>query len=181
MLTPAAEGMPGAVRKAEELAAPNTNYFMPQQFKNPANPGDPPQDHRRGNLARHRTARSTSSSPASAPAARSPAWARCSRSRKPRRADRSPSSRPTARSSRSGRAGQALKPGKHTIQGHRRRLHSRRAERRHHRRGGAGHDEDAMETARNWPSWKASCAASAAARRPGRRSKSPSARRTPAS
>ena len=38
MLTPAAEGMPGAVRKAEELAAENTNYFMPQQFKNPANP-----------------------------------------------------------------------------------------------------------------------------------------------
>jgi cysteine synthase A len=38
VLTPAAEGMPGAVRKAEELAAANKNYFMPQQFKNPANP-----------------------------------------------------------------------------------------------------------------------------------------------
>ncbi len=38
MLTPAAEGMPGAVRRAEELAAKNKNYFMPQQFKNPANP-----------------------------------------------------------------------------------------------------------------------------------------------
>jgi cysteine synthase A len=38
ILTPAAEGMPGAVRKAEELAAKNKNYFMPQQFKNPANP-----------------------------------------------------------------------------------------------------------------------------------------------
>lgn len=38
VLTPAAEGMPGAVRKAEELAAENANYFMPQQFKNPANP-----------------------------------------------------------------------------------------------------------------------------------------------
>jgi len=37
-LTPAAEGMPGAVRKAEELVAQNDNYFMPQQFKNPANP-----------------------------------------------------------------------------------------------------------------------------------------------
>ena len=38
VLTPAAEGMPGAVRKAEEMAAQNKNYFVPQQFKNPANP-----------------------------------------------------------------------------------------------------------------------------------------------
>ncbi len=38
VLTPAAEGMPGAVRKAEELLSANDNYFMPQQFKNPANP-----------------------------------------------------------------------------------------------------------------------------------------------
>lgn len=38
VLTPGAEGMPGAVRKAEQLAAENPNYFVPQQFKNPANP-----------------------------------------------------------------------------------------------------------------------------------------------
>jgi cysteine synthase A len=38
VLTPAAEGMPGALRKADELVAQNKNYFMPQQFKNPANP-----------------------------------------------------------------------------------------------------------------------------------------------
>ena len=38
VLTPAAEGMPGAVHKAEELLAKHDNYFMPQQFKNPANP-----------------------------------------------------------------------------------------------------------------------------------------------
>jgi len=38
VLTPGAEGMPGAIRKAEEMAAANSNYFMPQQFKNPANP-----------------------------------------------------------------------------------------------------------------------------------------------
>ena len=38
VLTPAAEGMPGAVRRATELAEQNPNYFMPQQFNNPANP-----------------------------------------------------------------------------------------------------------------------------------------------
>ena len=38
VLTPGSEGMPGAIRKAEQLAAENPNYFMPQQFKNPANP-----------------------------------------------------------------------------------------------------------------------------------------------
>jgi len=38
VLTPAAEGMPGAVRKAEELAAADPDYFVPQQFNNPANP-----------------------------------------------------------------------------------------------------------------------------------------------
>jgi len=37
VLTPGVEGMPGAVRKAEQLVAENPNYFMPQQFKNPAN------------------------------------------------------------------------------------------------------------------------------------------------
>ncbi len=38
VLTLGVEGMPGAVRKAEQLVAENTNYFMPQQFNNPANP-----------------------------------------------------------------------------------------------------------------------------------------------
>jgi cysteine synthase A len=38
VLTPGAEGMPGTIRKAEQLVAENATYFMPQQFKNPSNP-----------------------------------------------------------------------------------------------------------------------------------------------
>ena len=39
VLTPGAEGMPGAIRKAQEIHASNpSKYFMPQQFENPANP-----------------------------------------------------------------------------------------------------------------------------------------------
>ena len=37
-LTPAIEGMTGAVFAAEELLREHPDYFMPQQFKNPANP-----------------------------------------------------------------------------------------------------------------------------------------------
>lgn len=38
VLTPGSQGMLGAVRKAEELVRVNRDYFMPQQFNNPANP-----------------------------------------------------------------------------------------------------------------------------------------------
>lgn len=38
VLTPGAEGMKGAIRKAEELAAQDARYYIPQQFQNPANP-----------------------------------------------------------------------------------------------------------------------------------------------
>lgn len=38
ILTPGSEGMPGAIRKAEEIVASDKKYFMPQQFKNAANP-----------------------------------------------------------------------------------------------------------------------------------------------
>ena len=38
ILTPGAEGMPGAIRRAQELCASNPRYVMLQQFQNPANP-----------------------------------------------------------------------------------------------------------------------------------------------
>jgi len=38
VLTPGHEGMTGAVRRAEEMAAQDSKYFIPQQFKNSANP-----------------------------------------------------------------------------------------------------------------------------------------------
>jgi cysteine synthase len=39
ILTPGSDGMGGAIRKAEEIAASDPqHYFLPQQFKNPANP-----------------------------------------------------------------------------------------------------------------------------------------------
>src|SRR5574340_53485 len=38
VLTPANEGMAGAIRVAEEMVAKHSNYYMPQQFNNPANP-----------------------------------------------------------------------------------------------------------------------------------------------
>ena len=38
ILTPGPEGMGGAIRRAEELAASDPRYFIPQQFKNAANP-----------------------------------------------------------------------------------------------------------------------------------------------
>lgn len=37
VLTPGAEGMKGAIKRAEEIVAENEGYFMPQQFKNQAN------------------------------------------------------------------------------------------------------------------------------------------------
>ncbi|MFA4970370.1 MAG: cysteine synthase A [Sulfuritalea sp.] len=38
ILTPGPEGMPGAIKKADEMAAADSRYFIPQQFENPANP-----------------------------------------------------------------------------------------------------------------------------------------------
>jgi hypothetical protein len=75
ILTPGPEGMGGAIRKAEELAASDSRYLLPQQFKNPANP----EVHR--NTTAEEIWRDTDGQvdilfPVSAPAARSPASAK---------------------------------------------------------------------------------------------------------
>ena len=57
--------------------------FMPQQFENPANPEMHRRNHGGGDLGRHRRQGGRCSSPAWAPAAPSPASARCSRSASP--------------------------------------------------------------------------------------------------
>ena len=53
-LTPAAQGMRGAIAKAEEIVATLPDAFIPQQFRQPGQPRDPPPHHRGGNLERHR-------------------------------------------------------------------------------------------------------------------------------
>lgn len=78
ILTPGADGMSGAIAKAEELAKTDQRYFVPQQFENPANPAI----HRvttAEEVWRDTDARSTSSSRESAPVAPSPASRRSSR------------------------------------------------------------------------------------------------------
>ncbi len=39
VLTPTSEGMPGAIRRAQEIVAATPGAFLPHQFENPANPG----------------------------------------------------------------------------------------------------------------------------------------------
>ena len=53
VLTPAAEGMKGAIKKAEELVAATPGAFMPMQFENPANPAVHRAHHGPGDLERH--------------------------------------------------------------------------------------------------------------------------------
>ncbi len=155
VLTPAAEGMPGAVRKAEELLAANTNYFMPQQFKNPANP----EIHRKTTAEeiwrdtdgavdifvvgrrhrRHDHRRGRGAQDAQAGRARSIAV--------------EPANSPVITQKRAGQDAQA-RPAHDP--GHRRRLHPRRAEPEHHRRGGPGAATTTpSRRPGSWPSRKA--------------------------
>ena len=77
ILTPGPEGMPGAIKRAEEMAKADPRYVIAAAVREPRQPRDPPHAPRRRRSGGTRTARSTSSCRASAPAARSPAWARC--------------------------------------------------------------------------------------------------------
>ena len=68
VLTPADEGMSGAVRRAEEMLQANRHYYMPQHFKHPANPQVHRETTAERDLARYPGGAWISLSPAWAPA-----------------------------------------------------------------------------------------------------------------
>ena len=117
VLTPAPEGMKGAVARAEQIGR-DEGAVLVRQFANAANPEIHRAHDRRGDLGRHRRPDRPRSSPASAPAARSPASARCSSS-----------ASPTSRSSASSRprvADPQRRPARRPpAPGHRRELRAR--------------------------------------------------------
>ena len=129
VLTPAAEGMPGAMRKAEELLAAEQELVHAAAVQEPGQPRDPSQDHGRGNLARHRR---QGRHPRLGRRHRRHDHRRRRSAQEPqaRRARSSPSSRSTARSSRRSGPARTAQAGPAHDSGHRRRLHSRRAQRR---------------------------------------------------
>ena len=116
VLTPGAEGMKGAIARAEALAKETPNSWIPQQFNNPANPAIHSQDHRRWKFGRTRTARLTFWSPPSARAEPSPAASKPSSRRKPsfQAIAVEPKDSPVISQTL---AGQPVKPGPHKIQG----------------------------------------------------------------
>ena len=136
VLTPAAEGMPGAVRKAEELVAQNKNYFMPQQFKNPANP----EIHRKTTaeeIWKDTDGQVDIVVSGVGTGGTITGVGEVLKKRKPgvKMIAVEPVNSPVITQRRSRPAAEA---GPAHDSRHRRRLHSRRAERRHHRRRGAG-------------------------------------------
>ncbi len=76
VLTPGAEGMPGAVAGPRRCGRGPERGLHAAAVPEPGEPGGPPRDDGRGDLGATRTARSTSSWPASGRAGRSRAWPR---------------------------------------------------------------------------------------------------------
>jgi len=114
-LTPAAEGMPGAVAAATKLAESNANYYMPQQFNNPANP----EVHRRTTaeeIWRDTEGKVDILVAGVGTGGTITGVAEVIKSRKPdfRAVAVEPAASPVITQTK---AGQPLKPGKHTIQG----------------------------------------------------------------
>ena len=107
--------MDGAIAQGEGDHAADDPALHPAAVREPGQSRDPPQHHRRGDLAATPTGKVDIWWPASAPAAPSPASARCSRQRKPSSGSWR-SSRPPRRCSPGGQAGPAQDPG------HRRRV-----------------------------------------------------------
>ena len=77
VLTPAAQGMKGAIATAEELVRDHAERGHAAAVQEPRQSRDPPPHHGGRDLERHRRQHRLSSWPASAPAAPSPASARC--------------------------------------------------------------------------------------------------------
>ena len=159
VLTPAAEGMPGAVAQGRGARQEHAQLLHAPAVQEPGQPRDPPPDDGRGDLARHRRQGRHPRRAASAPAARSPAAARSSRAASPsvQIIAVEPVNSPVITQLRTQRAAQA-RPAQDP--GHRRRLHPRRPQ---HRRSSTRWSRSATTTPSRWPAgWPARRGCSAA-------------------
>ena len=110
VLTPGTEGMPGAIRKAQEMVASDRALRRASAVRESRQPGGPPADHGRGDLGGHRRQGGHPRRRRGHRRHHHRAWPRCS-SRASRRSGRWRSSRPIRRCS------PAASPGPHKIQG----------------------------------------------------------------
>ena len=137
VLTPAAEGMKGAINKAEEIARPTRPLVHAAAVREPGQPGGPPPHDRRGDLGRHRTARWTSWSRGVGTGGTITGVAEVIKARRPsfKAIAVEPAQSPVLTQTL---AGQPLKPGPAQDPGHRRGLRAEGAEPEDRRRGHRG-------------------------------------------